>query len=146
MAESTWELRELALLEAIAEAERQHNDDLNTEDLEDQTDLSTEDVQWGLQALFEAEPPFITGADATTSDGFDLLAIRLRERGRRVVGQWPTEDAADVLLAMIQERADEESDPIEKTRLEKLREVAGNVGRETLTQLVVAASKQAAGL
>jgi hypothetical protein len=143
VAERTWEARELQLLEAIAESEREHDENVGNAALAERTGLPDEEVEWGLKALHEADPPFITGIEAGGLS--ELLGIRLRERGRRVVGQWPTENAAEALIALIREREEDESDPVEKTRLARFAEAVGNVGRETATQLVIAAAKQAAG-
>jgi hypothetical protein len=64
VAERTWEARELQLLEAIAESEREHDENVGNAALAERTGLPDEEVEWGLKALHEADPPFITGIEA----------------------------------------------------------------------------------
>ena len=144
--ESTWDRREVVLLEAIARGEAEHDDDVQNDELEERTSLSDEDVEWGLKALVEAEPPYITGTDASSGGEFCvLLGIRLAERGRREVGQWPDETVGPALMALLDQRIESEPDGEQKTRLQRFRESARTVGIDVLTQLIVAASRQAAG-
>ena len=53
------------------------------------TGRSAVEVKRAAKALFDGD--YIAGDDITTDDsgGFDLGLIRLTEKGRRAVGQWP---------------------------------------------------------
>lgn len=90
MVTRTWEEREQRLLEAIATAEEEGRE-ARADELDSPTGLSPQQVQQGLRALYDAG--YVDGIDVTAQgDTFDLLNIRLLERGRRAVGQWPSED------------------------------------------------------
>lgn len=87
-----WDDREAKLLTTIKEYEEKgerprYNSLLNA------TELSPEQVEFGLKSLLDGG--LIDGIDATSRDGFDLLAIELRPRGRKVIGQWPSSDQED---------------------------------------------------
>jgi hypothetical protein len=144
VASPTWERRELPLLLATARAEGTRAD-ARTESLADATGLSAQDASLGLRALFDAD--YLTGDNASSNDGpsFDLLDVRLLEKGRRAVGQWPA-DASAILFGILAERIVEATDPVEKSRLEQLRAAALGVSREVLVSVLRALARQAAGL
>ena len=84
----SWANRELPLLRAIAKAE-ERGEQVGGDELAAATGLSVKEAQRGLRALHDGR--YIEGVDVTTfDDEFDLLAIRLLERGRREIGQWPS--------------------------------------------------------
>ncbi len=142
-----WQQREAVLLQAIADAEAEFEDDLQNEELEERTGLPDDEVQWGLKALLEADPSYIVGINATSGDEFcTLLGIRLAERGRREVGQWPNDNVGAALVALLDDRIASEPDERERGRFERLRDGVRSVGIDVLTQLIVAASRQATGL
>lgn len=142
---STWESRELPLLAAVARAE-QTGTPADTHSLANDTRLTTRDASMGLRALYDAE--YLTGIDATTMSGpsFDLLDVRLLERGRRAVGQWPADDLRQVLLAILEQRISSTADPEERSRLERFREGVIGVGTEVVTSLLSSFLRHAAGL
>lgn len=141
----TWESRERPLLAAVARAE-ETGARADTQSLAHDTGLTTRDASIGLRALSEAE--YVTGIDATGLDGppFELLNVRLLERGRRAVGQWPADDLREVFVAILDDRIANSSDPEERSRLERLRDGAVSVGREVLISLLSSFARQAAGL
>ena len=90
MAHPTWDERERPILEAIAAAE-DADEFVDNDALALATGLPRAQVDNALRGLVEAK--YITGADATTGAGsYELIEIRLRERGRRATGQWPPTD------------------------------------------------------
>jgi len=140
-----WDTRESKILDAVASAETQ-GVDANNEWLETATGLKQSEVALGLRALYEAD--YLTGIDATTMDGpsFYLMAVRLLERGRRTVGQWPSEDPVQLLLQILDARIAEASTEDERSRLEQLRDTALGVGRDVLVSLLSTFAHQATGL
>ena len=140
----TWESRELPILLATAEAE-ETGGDASTQSLADATGLNVRDASLGLRVLFEAD--YLTGVDVTTQGGppLDLINVHLLEKGRRAVSQWPA-DASSILLEILAERIAATSDPVEKGRLEQLRDAALGVSRDVLVSVLSALARQAAGL
>lgn len=96
----TWEERQLPLLQAIARAEEEYDGSrrpLNSLGpwLREASGLDDRDVQLGLRALYEAD--YVSGNEPGINGRMsDLIGIRLLERGRRTVGQWPPEAALGV--------------------------------------------------
>ena len=129
-AEETWETVELPILEAIRQAEINGEDQFNNDDLAAAIGLDRPLIDRTLLSLKEASPPYITGVDAESEELCYLLGIRLLERGRRAVRQWPSENAADQFLELVERRANETQDPEERSRLRQLLSTAGvSVGR-----------------
>lgn len=66
-------------------------------------------------------------------------------KGRRAVGQWPTEDL-DVELGRVIERLEsEETDPERKGRFRHLREALGDAGKDIVARALAELMKSAAG-
>ncbi len=126
MVTSTWQTRELPILEAIARAEAD-DQDIDSGEVADATGLPSTTVTAGLRALLDAD--MLTGAKVNTFGGFGMLMIRLRERGRRAVGQWPSGDAVADLVALIDARQTATTDPEERTKLRALASGLLDVGK-----------------
>ena len=93
MARSTWHARDLPILEAVAAAE-EADAAIDSDGLATATGLAETAVARGLAALMDGD--YISGDDVSSqTTPFALLDVRLRERGRRAVGQWPSEDPFD---------------------------------------------------
>ena len=102
-------------------------------------------MQLGLRALHESA--FIEGNKANINQRiFDLDDIRLLERGRRAVGQWPPEDHFDAFLEVLNEKIDEAETSAERSKLECVREAALGVGRDVLASVSSAWARQIGGL
>lgn len=141
---SIWE-RELVLLQAIAQAEQESDEDTDSYRLPEATGLESREAESGLRALFDAR--FTTGTDVSGFDQvFGLLAIRLLERGRRAVGQWPPEDQYDAFVAVLEQQISDAATDEERTRLDRIRDAAVGVGRDVLTSVLSAWARQAGGL
>lgn len=147
MAEQTWLDREAVILEAVASAEAEAVQ-ANQDWIVERTGLSGRDVGVGLKALMLASPPYVQGSDATAMGGTPyFLNVELLERGRREVGAWPSQEGAlEGFLELLAQRASEAEDEDERTRLERLREVAGDVGRPVLSGLLLAYIKTQTGI
>lgn len=145
MAQDTWAGRERPLLEAIAAGEAEHVRDVNTEWMIDRTGLTPEDVAAGLAALLDAE--YIDAIDAGGGDDVSFyLRLKLRERGRRDVGTWPSEDSFTGLLDALDVAAENATDEETTSRLRRARDAVAGIGREVGTQVLTAWLKAQAGL
>ena len=60
-----------------------------------------------------------------------------RERGLRLVGAWPPDDAFDALLKLIDERLGAETDDSKRSRLEALRQNILDMGKAAAVSLFV---------
>jgi DNA-binding transcriptional ArsR family regulator len=138
---STWSTIEQPILEAIGRLAANPPDNAA---IIETTGLAQSAVEIALKRLYESE--YITGLDVSTmGSGFEMMRIELLERGLRATGVWPA-DAYDEFVAAVQDAIARESDPAEKTKLEKLRDAAAGISREVATTLIVDAFKRAAGL
>lgn len=143
MATPTWQRRELPILEAIAQAEEKSRA-CHLSDVAEDTQLPMPTVRAGLKALVDAD--MITGDDVTTQEGYDLMMIELREKGRRAVGQWPTGDLVAELIQLLEVRAEATDDAVERGRLRALIDGAADIGKGTLSEILAAFVRQATGL
>ncbi len=133
----------MRLLEAIADAE-DRGVEARADELGEPTGLALDDVQRGLQALYDAD--YIEGIVATGQDEiFDLLNIRLLERGRRAVGQWPAEDQYAALMQVLERQIAASGDPAERTKLERLRDAAIGLGEGMVATILNAWARSLAG-
>jgi hypothetical protein len=133
----------LVLLDAIVAAE-EAGEEARADQLADATGLGTRQTQLGLRALYEAE--FIDGIVATgMTDTFDMLDIRLLERGLRTVGQWPTEDQYAALIEVLEHRIAASTDVTERTTLERLRDATVGAGKEIVVGVLAAWARYLAG-
>jgi hypothetical protein len=137
----TWATVEQPILETIA---RLAEDPPGTSEVVEATSLPEGKVQLALRRLYQAD--YLTGVDASTFDsGFELMRIELLERGLRATGEWPA-DAYDEFVAAVGQAIESESNPVERTKLEKLRDAATAVGRDVATALITDVLKRATGL
>jgi hypothetical protein len=136
MAENTWPIYERPILEAIHRLE--DNGTLRQRGIELAPDFAAElkldegKVRRTIAALIDAK--YLTGEDVTGMRDPDpiFMVTGLTERGRREVGQWPSEDSVAALLAALDKRIDETPDPVEKSKLQKMRDAAASMARDVL--------------
>lgn len=142
--ERTWESRELLLLDAVGQAQ-EHGVDASKAAKSVLPDLDDIVYRETLAALVDGG--YLNGFIKRAAGGQIAVARinRLTPAGRRAVGQWPSDDPAAELLAVLQARIDATKDPDEKSRLERLRDAASGVGMSVLTVLITAAAKSMAG-
>lgn len=138
MAEMTWS-REEQIMEAIRAFEKDRPDERTRDKLVVDTGLPKEEVNDGLRSLLEAG--YVDGRDTGSMDElYDWWDLRLRERGRRAVKQWPSEDPGEALVQLLEEHISRASDSAERSRLsqvlDNVREVGTGVLRGVLTDLI----------
>jgi hypothetical protein len=139
-----WETRDRPLLEAIAAADAEGRRVTYSTELVEATGLSPRDTQAGLQALYDAA--MIDGADVGDQVGFDLMDIRLRERGRRASGQWPSHDPYEDFIGLIESRLTSETDPDARSELERLVSSLGGFSKDVIANLLATLIGRQAGL
>ncbi len=133
-----WEEVDLPVLLCLGRAEDADRS-ADAEELAEDLELTESDIARSLRRLFEAEPPLILGVEvASFGAEYALLDLRLSERGRRYVGNWPLEEAGTAMLSMIEERANDSTSRAERSKWEKFRAVAVEVGAPTLGELIAA--------
>jgi hypothetical protein len=84
------------------------------------------------------EGNYLARASALSTE-FGPTAVSVTERGLQVVAGWPAttaEAAAGSLLAALEQAIEETDEPERKSKLERLREVALDVGQGTLAQVL----------
>jgi hypothetical protein len=131
--DSTWETRDLPVLEAMV----RHFDDvevhrLDIDPLAAMTALPRTEVERALKALHEAVPPYIAG-HMTAQASYPIVLSGVTERARRAVGQWPTPESwADRMTQALNEAADQEPNPEKKGLLRQTADVVGGIAREVI--------------
>lgn len=145
MAKRTWEQREVPLLEVIAEDEEKGSTSaLASEEVGRRAGLDPRLAEVGLRGLHRAG--YIRGIDVASHDGWGLIDITLEERGRRAVGQWPSENAYEEFLQLLDDRLARTEDEEERSRLRQFRAAASDVGRGVISSVIVELGKRMAGM
>ena len=78
---STWNERELRIVEVVARFEENDEVNVGVADLASAAGRDLQTTVRGARALVDAGD--MTGSDASNFDGYELLAPRLLEQGRR---------------------------------------------------------------
>ena len=141
---SKWAIREQVILDAVANLSEQF--DPSSEAVKEATGLPDREFAVGLRSLYEAE--YLTGLKAWglgELPGSVLLEIRLLERGLIATGVWPG-DAYDELVARLTEAIEKESNPEQRSRLQRLLAAVGDVGKGVATSVLTDVIKRTAGL
>jgi hypothetical protein len=136
--ESTWETRDLPVLEAIVRLYDEGNQAVEARELTERTGFDYETVQQALWALAYEQPPFFDPIDTSTFGARDMAAVRsVSGHARRTVGAWPTpEGLADRIIAALNEAADNEPDEVKKGKLRRGAEAVGGVGKGVITDVL----------
>lgn len=128
MAEDYWPLAQ-QILEKVAEREKL-GDECSLADIIYEIGGDPHQLERQARALYQAG--YIEGGVVESLDGdFDLLSPRLRPKGMRRVGEWPSEDGYSELLKVLDAKlseAEEGSD--EKGRLQRLKDSVTGIGRD----------------
>lgn len=145
MAQLTWPEREGPILEAIAQAEETGGD---VDRAARQAVLDLDDGLYQRTVLALHEDGYIEVERITSAWGgvVGIDDLRLLPKGRRAVGQWPSGDAGDVLLSLLQAAHDQEANPDRKGRLGRVIEGLGGMGKTFVTDLAVSIAKGVAGV
>ncbi len=75
-----------------------------------------------------------------------LIPTQLSERGARVVGLWPSGDAGDVLLDVLERAEETEPDAVQRSLLAEARDALATLTKERVTELALSVVKGTAGL
>jgi hypothetical protein len=135
--ESTWETRDLPVLDAIVRHFDESDDPFeaqipNVEMFAKLTGMDPGQVGRAVRAL---SPRFIETLD--TRDGLlDVSIMGVTDEAREAVGQWPTAEAiADRIVAGLLEAADREPDERKRTKLRAAADTLGSFGRDLLVSV-----------
>lgn len=140
---SLWERFDLPVLKAINELSGVGHDP-STNDLVDHMGVPRLDIERSLRRLYDSD--YVAGTDATVQgEYFDLMNIRLLERGLEAVEEWPVE-AYDDLLAQLHHSIEAETDPEVKSRLRRLLDGLTGAGREIAVSVLSEWAKKQTGL
>ena len=104
--------------------------------------MPAQDFQRGLEALANADPPFLEvmlgggWSDEKAGGGF----VRdVTERARRELGAWPSADTlVDQLAEALRRAADDEPEPERKSRLAQAADVVGGMARDVAVAVISA--------
>lgn len=139
---SVWAGREQRVLDAVAAFSADRNP--GCEDLAEATGLAFASVQTGVRNLEEAG--FLTGMDVSTMGvGYELIEIRLLERGLRATGVWPS-DPYDQFVDAVNDAIENETDPAQRSRLQGLLDAMKDVGKGVATAVISDVVKRSTGL
>jgi hypothetical protein len=135
--EDTWESVALPLMNAIAECESAGSLAM-VGALAQSASLDSEATLVELVRLVDAH--YVTGDVQIMgeADNSHIVNPMLSERGARAVGLWPPDDPYEALMALIEKQLVEENDEEAKTKLRKLRDALGEIGKGTVSGLLVA--------
>lgn len=138
----TWYEREAPILEVVYTRE-EAGDRTDLNHVAEATGLDPAVAGRAVRSLVESD--YLDGSDVTgLDDVLTFLNLRLLERGRREIGQWPP-GPAEALIALLDRRIDATTDPDERSRLERFRDAAALFVRDVGTQTAGTILGNAAG-
>lgn len=133
--ESTWEQRDLPVLDAIV---RYFDEDDSAEipDVETFAEITGMDPGQVGRAVRALSPRFVkTGPGLGGLTEVPIMGIT--DEARQVVGQWPTpESVADRIVAALLEAADREPDERKRTKLRAAADALGGFSRDLLVNVI----------
>lgn len=136
MAESTWFDRELPILERIYELEEEGHTRIRPPDLREAVDL--DDQKLGRTIVLLIENGYVEGNAQKSFNGpVDAFIFGLTGEGRRAVKAWPSGGADDAFLAALDRVIDQTSDEVQRGRLSRIRDSAGEVAKDVMAQVIV---------
>lgn len=129
--ESTWESRDLPVLEAIVQLLDETGDSVEGEQIVKRTGFDSQTVALAVKALQGEDPPFFD-ARVIRRAAFRPLEVvsvsNLTGHARRTVGAWPTpENVIARLAAALEEVAATENDPVRRSKLKDAAAVVGGI-------------------
>lgn len=145
MVTRTWTTRELPVLLAVLELEEAGEAVVTGAKLAEMAGIGEAEAKRAFDAL--AEDGFLSHGQMVHAgrSGWAVMVPRLRGKGRRAVDQWPA-NGFDALVAIIGQRIQDEAEPAERSKLERLRDAILGVGRDVATDVLGAAIKHAGGI
>jgi DNA-binding MarR family transcriptional regulator len=137
-----WFRRDVRILEAVGQAEATGAKILNAVDLGASLKLEPDDVGRGVRALEDAG--YIRVGSRSVNEVV-FITPRLLERGRRELRLWPA-DGFDALVAVLELRISQESQPDQRSKLESFLAAVRSIGRDVAADVIGAVVKGAAGI
>jgi hypothetical protein len=143
--EDTWARRELPILLAAyrrVESGERPSPVGQFEEMRQELGMTVRDLELGLAALADADPPYIElqlagGWSEEKAGGGYVDAVT--ERTRRELGTWPTADSlVDQLVEALGRAADDELEPERKGRLRQAADVIGGMARDVAVAVISA--------
>jgi hypothetical protein len=135
--DSTWEHRDLPVLNAIVELYDETSAPVMADALARATGLDRRDVSRALLALADEQPRLFAPIDGSALNSREIFAAtEPTGYARRTVGAWPTaESLADRIVAALNEAAEAEADEGKRRRLRELAAGLGGFGRDLLVEV-----------
>lgn len=138
MADSTWEQRDLPILEAIAQLEGRRP---SAADVAEAAGISFELTSQSLVSLLEAGYVAAGVNKGAWQSGQRFIRdLRLLERGKRATGVWPS-DESQALMAALNRLIAAESDETKRGRLARLRDSLQDISNDVIAGLILAAGE-----
>lgn len=133
--ESTWESRDLPVLQAIVGICDETGAAADRAAVAERTGLNEGTVRAAFFALAAEQPAFFRHGDTSRLARRDIdYALDPTGHARRTVGSWPTpENLADRIVAALNEAAEQAPTPDDRTKLKKAAEAVSGVGKGVLT-------------
>jgi hypothetical protein len=142
--ESTWETRDLPVLDAIVRYFDEH-DGPEIPDVETFARITGMDPGQVARAVRALSPRFIKTA-ATMGGLMHVAIMGVTDEARQAVGQWPSPELwADRIIQALREAADREPDPARKSRLRATAEGLASFGRDVLVGVMSGGITQSMG-
>jgi hypothetical protein len=143
--ESTWEKRDLPVLEATVQYFEEHRLKSMPQayDLAPIVGIDEEDLGMALLALNgEYLSCQMLGGGLK-----NILVKEVHPSARRAVGQWPTpESLAERILSAMSQAADTEPDPDRRTKLKQTAAFLGSSGKDLLVNVLAAVVVKSSGI
>jgi hypothetical protein len=142
--ESTWETRDLLVLDAIVRYFDEH-DGPEIPDVETFAKLTGMDPGQVARAVRALSPRFIKTA-ATLGGLMAVAIIGITDEARQAVGQWPSPEVwVDRLVQALREAAEREPDPDRRGRLRAMAEGLGGFARDVAVGVLSGGITQSMG-
>jgi len=144
-----WRSRSEPILRAVAEREG-FGTLVTVEELADATGLTHEQVDTELIRLLDADYIDASDYSKTAAAGrrghWKLVSPVVMERGARTIGMWPTIDPYELLVQLLERRIGEEPNEERKGKLRRLRDDLGDIGKGTVSGVLVELMKLGTGM
>lgn len=143
-----WHTREFPVLLAVARRLDDSNDVVDADDEELQGELGVDQptLARSFIALSHAQYIEVATTEMMSGDRF-ATAHELLERGRRAAGLWPDEDAAaDALVQLLNQAADQTSDEDDASALRKAGRLLRSVPSAVIADVTAAFIRQQTGI
>ncbi len=142
--ESTWETRDLPVLDAIVRYYDEH-DGPEIPDVETFAKLTGMDPGQVARAVRALSPRFIE-TQATYGGLMNVAIMGVTDEARQVVGQWPSPEVwVDRLVQALREAAEREPDPERRGRLRAIAEGLGGFARDVAVGVLSGGITQSMG-